>query len=388
MNSNYSNQLELSNYFIVDSTDSKPREDITGNDLRCRGIVFKKVDDEYKLVASTFPYTEEFSVANIDAVDSLVKEGEWYFYPSYEGSIIRIIHDEQDGTIKRIVSTHKKLDAFESYWGSNKSYGELFKDEVYRMFTAKEETSKLSRDDVFNLFLDSLDTNRHYTFLMCSNEENKVVSSLDNKILFVGSFDRESNTYQPHTSGIESCVINFEVPVKIEIESSQDILDYMGKVDYRHQQGIIAIRRDKFDLFKIIDDTYKMKSMLRGNNSNLIYRYFQLVSLKETDMLLDFVDLFKNSQPAFLQAERDIMEMCIYLHQTYFMRYIQKKFVFVSPIYHSVLKSIHNWHLQDKRNNITTMEVVASKVRQCDCKTFFNMWKEFVSMKQQEQPII
>ena len=387
MNSNYSNQLELSNYFIVDSTDSKPREDISGNDLRCRGMVFKKTNDEYNLVASTFPYTEEFSVRNIDVVDSLIKEGEWYFYPSYEGTIIRIIHDEQDGVIKRVVSTHKKLDAFESYWGSSKSYGELFKDEIYRMFLTRNENSKLSRDEIFDIFLDSLPTDKHYTFLMCSNDENKVVSSLNNKILFVGSFDRETNFYQPHTTGL-SCVIDFEVPVKIEVESSQDILDYMEKVDYTHQQGIIAIRRDKFDLFKIINDTYKVKSMLRGNNSNLIYRYFQLVSLKETEMLLDFVDLFKNSQPAFLDAERDIMEMCIYLHQTYFMRYIQKKFVFVSPIYHSVLKSIHNWHIQDKKNNITTMEVVASKVRQCDCKTLFNMWKEFVSMKQQQQPII
>ena len=170
MNSNYSNQLELSNYFIVDSTDSKPREDISGNDLRCRGMVFKKTNDEYNLVASTFPYTEEFSVRNIDVVDSLIKEGEWYFYPSYEGTIIRIIHDEQDGVIKRVVSTHKKLDAFESYWGSSKSYGELFKDEIYRMFLTRNENSKLSRDEIFDIFLDSLATDKHYTFLMTSNE--------------------------------------------------------------------------------------------------------------------------------------------------------------------------------------------------------------------------
>ena len=164
----YSNKLDLSNYFIVDSSELESQESTHNHKYdetssKIRGLIFKNQDDKV-LVASTFPYTEEFSVSNIDVVDSIIKEGTWKYYKSYEGTVIRIIHDEQDGVMKRVISTHKKLDAFESYWGSDKSYGELFKTEINRMHTSQ----KSNNEHAFNDFLDSLDSNYNYTFAYLS----------------------------------------------------------------------------------------------------------------------------------------------------------------------------------------------------------------------------
>lgn len=386
----YSNKLELSNYFIVDSTDSKQREEIDGAELRCRGMIFKN-DNDVQSVASTFPYTEEYSINNIDVVDHLVNEGDWNFFYSYEGTVIRIIHDEQDGVIKRLVCTHKKLDAFESYWGSNESYGEIFKKEIGRMFLSKFTDSLTEKDEIFNSFLDSLDTSKHYTFLLTSNEDNKIVSSHDNKILFIGAFDRETNKYVSHLDcdkNTYSSFLEFDVPEQVNISNCQDIINFVNKIDYKYHQGLIAIRKDKFELFKVINELYKLKSLLRGNNSNLVFRYLQLRSLGETDMLDNFLELFSSNNIVISNVEQDLVNLSIYIHHVYYKRYIQKNFVFVSPVFHSILKSIHNWHYQDKKKNITTLEVVSRRLKDVDCKSLFYMLKEWSKIKEESQQVL
>jgi len=367
----YSDKLDITNYFIVDSTENKLREDLAVNELKCRGMVFKNnpADNSNTLVASTFPYTEEFSISDIDKVDTIISEGEWIFYKSYEGTIIRIIHDEQDGRTRRIISTHKKLDAYESFWVSDQSYGSIFENEVMRMNPSLE---------FFENFLDSLDKKYHYTFLLLSNDQNKIVSSHNNKILFVGCFDRETNNY---IEDVSITSVNFERSEKVNITTSGDILEYVNNVDPYDCQGIIAFRKDKFELFKVINDKYKTLSLLRANNSNLIYRYLQLKKIDNNDMFIEFQKLFNNNSQNFLEAENNIRELCVYIHHTYYNRHILKNFVFVNPVFHSILKKIHNWHLQDKKNNICTFNAVYQHLSDCDSNTLFYMIKEWKKMQ-------
>jgi len=370
--------LELSNYFIIDSTDNKPRKDLENLELTNRGIIFKSLpDDNHKMVASTFPYTEEFGINNIVEIENLMIKNEYSFYKSYEGTIIRVIHDEQEGVIKRLVATHKKLDAFESYWGSYVSYGELFQNEIYSMFLKHNPDSELSNDKVFELFLDSLDTSLHYTFLLTSNDENKIVSSLNNKIFFAGSFDRETNKYNPPETTNSSQLFPFDIPEQINFKTSQDIIDYIEKVDYKESQGILAIQKDEFKLFKVINDEYSRKTLLRGNNSSLIHRYLQLKFIGDDQMFFEFMDLFNYKIQLFQQIESDIQNLALYIHSVYYARYIEKTFVYVNPVFHSVLKSIHYWHNMDKRKNITTLKVVYQKLQETDYNTVYKLMKEY-----------
>lgn len=389
----YSNKANEENLFIIDITNSKSRDDLETNDMNNRGMIFKTVDNDNVLVASTFPYTEEYSISNIDVVDKIIKEGEWEFVKSYEGTIIRVVHIEQDGTIKRLVSTHKKLDAFESYWGSPVSYGEIFKTEVCRLFrnnTSQSDVNcNLQDTDIFNLFLDSLDTSRHYTFLLTSNEDNKIVSSNNNKIFIVGSFDRETNKflYDFESHYNNTSIVKFDTPEKIEINSSQDIINVVNSMDWNKHQGIFAIRKDAFEFFKVINDEYKIKSTLRGNNSNLLFRYLQLRYVDKS-MMNDFINLFSRHSNIFSGAETNLVELSVYLHQTYYRRNIKKEFVFINPIFHSVLKSIHAWHLENRRVNITTLYAVTSKLNETDTKTLFQMLKQWELMKENNNNVL
>jgi hypothetical protein len=366
----YSDKLDITNYFVVDSTENKSREDLATNELKCRGMVFKNdpLTNTNTLVASTFPYTEEFSISSIDIIDKTISEGEWSYYKSYEGTIIRIIHDEQDGKTRRIISTHKKLDAYESFWGSENSYGSLFENEIMRMNPSLE---------FFENFLDSLDKKYHYTFLLLSNNQNKIVSSHNNKILFVGCFDRETNEYVEDVN-IES--VQFSRPDRINLTCAGDILEHVKNVDPYESQGIIAFRKDKFELFKVINDKYKELSMLRGNNSNLNYRYIQLRKIDNVEMLNNFTNLFSATHN-FTEVENNIRELCVYIHHTYYNRHILKNFVFVNPVFHSILKKIHNWHLQDKKKNICTFNAVYKHISECDANTIFYMIKEWKKME-------
>lgn len=394
----YSNKANEENMFIIDITNSKDRDSLETSDMNNRGMIFKTINDENVLVASTFPYTEEYSINNIDVVDKLIQEGQWEFVKSYEGTIIRVVHVEQEGVIKRLVSTHKKLDAFESYWGSNKSYGELFKTEICRLFrndtTIKGSECNMEDTDIFNLFLDSLDTSRHYTFLLTSNDDNKIVSSNNNKIFVVGSFDRVTNDflYDFESHYNKTSIVKLDTPEKINIATSQDIIDTVNSVDYNKHQGIFAIRKDKFQFFKVINDDYKNKSMLRGNNSNLLFRYLQLKYVSKDNssntLLTEFVKLFSSHADTFNSAETNLVEIAVYLHQTYYRRNIKKEFVFVHAIFHSVLKSIHSWHVQDRRNNITTLDAVVSKLNEVDTRTLFQMLKHWTSMKETNDNVL
>ena len=373
----YSDKLDITNYFIVDSTENKSREDLQTNELKCRGMVFKNdpSTNTNTLVASTFPYTEEFSISNIDSIDKIISEGQWSYYKSHEGTIIRIIHDDQNGKTRRIISTHKKLDAYESFWGSENSYGILFENEIMRM------NPKL---EFFENFLDSLDKKYHYTFLLLSNDQNKIVSSHNNKILFVGCFERETNEYVEDVN-IES--VKFDRPERINITTTGDILEYIENVDPYDCQGIIAFRKDKFELFKVINDKYKELSILRGNNSNLEFRYLQLKKIDNVEMLNSFIKLFSNVRN-FPEIENNIRELCVYIHHTYYNRHILKNFVFVNPIFHSILKKIHNWHLQDKKNNICTFNAVYNHLSDCDANTMFYMIKEWKKMQSTGENLI
>jgi hypothetical protein len=249
------------------------------------------------------------------------------------------------------------------------------------MFSEQVGDSTISDDDKFNMFLDSLDTSKHYTFLLTSNDDNKIVSSNDNLILFVGAFERETNKYLSHETLKPSNILTFKFPERIEINNVQDILDYVNSVDYKKEQGLFAISNSEFKMFKIINDEYKRKSLLRGNNSSLYHRYLQLVYLQEEDMMREFTELFSDKSKLFDCVNLDLGHVVLYLFNVYYQRYISKQFVFVHPVFHSVLKSIHNWHLQDRIKNKISVAKVEEQVYSTDVNTIFQMLKQYTQMK-------
>ena len=83
----------------------------------CRGLIYN--GDE--LLVRTFPHTCEYTISDIEKLEKMFSDGfneDYTFFESHEGSLIRVFHFND----KWYVSTHKKIDAFESRWSSKKIF--------------------------------------------------------------------------------------------------------------------------------------------------------------------------------------------------------------------------------------------------------------------------
>lgn len=87
---------------------------------KSRGLVFNGETQLFKSLG----FTPEYNETNFSYLSTLSLE-DYKFYKSEEGTLIRVFfHD------KWYVSTHRKLDAFNSRWSSKKTFGDIFKDSL------------------------------------------------------------------------------------------------------------------------------------------------------------------------------------------------------------------------------------------------------------------
>lgn len=311
-----------SNYFITDDNEN-------------RGIIWRKGSEKSTMICRTFPYTEEY-LPDDKIINETLSQGVWKLYPSYEGTIIRLVNDQETGT--HLLATHKKLDAFQSYWSSSQSFGSQFESSIENFYR-----SKVSDDveNVFALFLSFLPKTYHHTFLLCSNLETKVVADRDNEIFYVGSFDAKTNDYKGILPEMTDVLQNFCNSISEISLQDTDLTTYIDNINPLKQQGVIAIRQDVFDAFKIVNPIYRSLSELRGNSPSLIKRYFELY--KTNSHLLDDFVMFFGHQAHVFQQWFEIFENT--MHYLYFVvteRYQKGRYVQTSPFLHTIVKKFEN----------------------------------------------
>jgi hypothetical protein len=81
-----------------------------------RGLVF----DHSILVASSLGFTPEYNEESKN-IEELKDISDYSFYKSEEGTLLRVFYHK-----KWYLSTHRKLDAFKSRWGSDETFGDIF----------------------------------------------------------------------------------------------------------------------------------------------------------------------------------------------------------------------------------------------------------------------
>ncbi len=297
-----------------------------------RGFIYQ----DSRLVCKTFPYSDDLTVDNSDEIKTRLTEGEWKFFPSYEGTILRIVNDGDN----QLICTHKKLDAFLSRWGSEHSFGELFKTSII-------EYNKNA--NTFENFLSILKDDNHHTFLLCSNLDSRIVANRDNEVFYVGSFDSKTQKYlgvlesiseklTPFCKSIKSLDINYTSSTEQREKAFEQIKDYVeNNVDPFSQQGLVAIRQDDLSVFKVLNSVYQNLSELRGNNPSLPTRYLELL-LKKKDLVLDFCTVFSNKHHEYGYISELLDDTVGYLLNVILTRYLRRRFMHVSPVLHSFVK--------------------------------------------------
>jgi hypothetical protein len=370
-------QLAFPEYFICDCKDNGIDDNMID-----RGVILRKTStepDKVKMICRTFPYTEEFFTSDEEKIKEKVQQGDWKYYPSYEGTIIRVVYDPEFNV--QLVSTHKKIDAFQSRWGSEESFGQLFKRSIEEFYKNNNKNDNMDVENIWKQFLSSLPKSHHHTFLLCSNLDTKIVANRDNEVFYVGSFDVNTNEYKGIVYDVaDKCQIFcnsiaeiqwFEQPENM-LES---ILEYVEKLNPLNQQGVLAVRQDKFEMFKIVNDVYNSLSELRNNNPNLNIRYLELYK-SSSHMLNDFLFFFDNKFHEFQTTGEMYDDTIKYIYNVALSRYERGQYVKTTPFFHNFIKMFEN---RAKTEGLT-YEYVFQKMGEQTTETLYNLMQSYVRL--------
>jgi hypothetical protein len=305
---------------------------------QCRGLVF----NEDNLLFSSLGFTPEYTT-DMSYFSSLsLPFSSYNFFPSEEGTLIRLFfHD------KWYVSTHRKLNAFNSRWGSTKSFGEFFVDYIKdHGWTSIEHLTGC------------LDTNHVYFFLIRTNSETKIVSNPTetNRSYFVGCMvdGKNFSLSCPHP-------LDFPTQKKLEFNNWEEVFSYVDNCDHTKQQGVIAFlssdSESKYpNQFKIVNPKYQLYSQVRGNEPNLFYRYLQVRSNPVYSKLI--YEIYPEHISTFILYENIIIKIAKNIHNAYISRFVNKNFVVVSKEEYKVVQECHGWHISNRSNRVTLNHVI------------------------------
>jgi hypothetical protein len=278
-----------------------------------RGIVFAGE----KMICRSFPYTVSYSTNQKEEILNFFSDLDFsqvLFFPSYEGTIVRVFHhgDEENG--KWYISTNRRLDADTCNWGPDReTFGSKF------------------RKGVPENFLDTLEKGRTYFFLIENNMKSRLVCQVDSpKVYFVGSIFQGKFSIE-NVKGFESQALKFD--------SYKHVIEIASGMTWKSYQGIIAFCPG-FIQVKIQSEEYTRRYNLRNNAPNILSRYLELKDSKytEEDRQL-YREMYFEHISQFDEYERYIDIISTNLLGLYNSRYIQHRFVKTEPQKHYVIKT-------------------------------------------------
>ena len=304
-----------------------------------RGVVFATDGESTpKLVMRGFPYTQEIivsptNVSFVEDVSRLFPTSR--FFESHEGTIIRVFFYK-----KWFVSTHKRLNASSSRWGSNESFEDIFRHSIDNLGSI----SGYNYDTFFN----SLDKTRQYMFLLRNTKDNRIVSLAPQNdmpaVYHVG-------TYIDGKFDIDDD-IGLSHPTEIKFENIDQIFQLISSMDPLFYQGIFGFGENGF--FKLVSGVYNSLSKVRGNEPNLTKRYLEVRKSQEDFSAFSF--LYKDSMNIFEEVEKNLNKIARNIHITYMKRFISKQYAVVDVSRYGVLKACHAQYRQNRQP--VTLDVV------------------------------
>ena len=306
---------------------------------QCRGVVFHKNE----IVMKAFPYTVEYSVADIEKIEETIKSvwSDCTFYDAHEGALIRMFNFGG----KWFTSTHRKLNAFRSKWASRESFGTSFKKALESEVENNAELRVALPDGEEGLlerFQSTLNPNKQYMFLVRNSGENRIVCAapVRDTLYHVGTFvdgelTMDEDIHIPH-------------PTRHRFVDLNDMFSYVERLNPAQLQGVIVFAPDNKQ-YKIFHKEYLELFRARGNEPSIKFRYLQVrMNRKQTAMLYY---LYPDMEPVFNDYENAIFDISKGIYRSYVNRFIKKNYVTVPVQEFSVIRECHSWHLEDREAN-------------------------------------
>lgn len=304
-----------------------------------KGIV---IDENNNIISKTLGYTPEYTIDDPKVKEVVIDR----CFAAIEGFTISLYFYKNMWRIK----TNRKLDAYQSKWGSDVSFGEIFEMTLINMVkngvvnfavNSLESDSKFPEyeedKDILDLYFSKLDITKTYMFIVGNTEENRLVCESKMIMYFIGEF-KDGKSNMENTSGIP-------YPKEYNVKKFSDLETIVNNTDYNKYQGVVIYTRENstFKLVKILNKTYKELFELRANEPDLDKRYIQLRMLDEK-----IIDKFFHLYPKYIARFQYWEVLLIYIAkkilQTYINRYKYKKFEHVSSEQHKILIGLLNMY--------------------------------------------
>ena len=249
-----------------------------------RGLIYK----DNKPFIKSFGFTPEFTTQNIDeeCKQYIINNFKNFrFFHSVEGTLLRLYWN--DVNEKWYISSHKKLDARNSRWGSKQTFGEIID-------TILPQT-----------FYDTLDKEYCYLFILTPNQDNRIVCNiLMNSLFHVGTYAKDFSLSFDFN-------INIPRPIELHFQSYEELCDYVETHDFKYMcyQGILICDVPKQSNIKILNSNYNNLKNIRGNTPSIMFRYLEVRN--DESMRQALISMFPNHIQKFQQYE--IYHHIIYL---------------------------------------------------------------------------
>ena len=294
-----------------------------------RGTIFEGDTMIYR----GFPYTEELTQHDIGKIKQYELEKLRACW-SYEGTLLKFLHHPTRGWY---ITTHRKLDAFQSRWVSRKTFGELFKDAL------------LKYDLDYDNFLSLLDITKRYHFILLSNSDTRIVTrpEFNEELMYLVLYTDSNDVPIWPLESIGKIPITQELKLK----DAQEIVDTVAKINPFQLQGIIFYSNDFKKQYRVLNSKYREFANVRNNIASLKYCY--ILARRDEHQKKLFLELYPEAIEIVKCFEARIHVLAEEIFSVYKRRYIQKQFVRVSKERHAVLQALHSRYFANTPTEIT-----------------------------------
>ena len=298
-------------------------ENNSTNDIKnSRGLVYRDGQPFLK----SFGYTPQYTFDTIDEETlKFIKDNfkDFKFFESYEGTLLRLFFNDINN--KWYLSTHRKLNAVKSRWGSGDTFGQQF--------------NKIIPEDMYEKF----DKNYNYMFIMTPNKNNRIVCTNTDSLYHIGTYDKNFNLSTDYDIGVQR-------PLQFEFEEFKDFEKHIEyQVDITKTQGMIIHHPQTQTNIKMYNKKYYDYFKVRNNVPSIMFRYLQVRT--DEEMNKKMMELYPDHHNRFIEYENKLSDISSNLYYKYMDRFVKKIYTTVSPPENAILKMCHGWHLRDKAHN-------------------------------------
>lgn len=337
-----------------------------------RGIVF---DSNNQVISKAFGYTPMYVIDEVpEQLGEYIRSNPCQYFPSHEGALVRAFFHDQ----KWYLTTHRKLDAFKSYWGSRTSFGQMFLNGLTHLYnTDVQFAERMGSGDLFDNFMNSLNREKQYVFLVVNDKGNRIVCTPPEyqKILHVATFQNGQ---------MVECVTETGVPCQtpIAFESFNQCQEYVNAQDPFVTQGLVVFMPNGKQL-KLVSRQYNALFELRGNESSVMFRYLQIRGTHSEE----YKKLYPDYAEKMTAYEKAIDEITLSIYKAYLDRFVSHSYVVIPQEEYTILSSVHNWYKLQRcqgRSLRVSLENVREIVNRASPTTLNRMVRRYLKNRADE----